>query len=163
MPGDNLLAAFEPGDLRATKWIGDSAGFKFINKYKYPFVDAAKPNVEAIMMMRLSEQYLIRAEARIKNGNVPDGIADLNKLRDRARGANPGDLPPLNTAMGQQEAETAVEHERQVELFTEWGHRWFDLKRTNRLRCRYDRDHAHQKWEYRSVAIFPSVVPAPCR
>ena len=23
----------------------------------------------------------------------------------------------------------AVEQERRVELFTEWGHRWFDLKR----------------------------------
>jgi hypothetical protein len=26
----------------------------------------------------------------------------------------------------------AVEKERQLELFTEWGHRWFDLKRTQR-------------------------------
>jgi hypothetical protein len=25
-----------------------------------------------------------------------------------------------------------IEHERQVELFSEWGHRWFDLKRTSR-------------------------------
>jgi len=24
----------------------------------------------------------------------------------------------------------AILHERQVELFTEWGHRWLDLKRT---------------------------------
>jgi hypothetical protein len=26
----------------------------------------------------------------------------------------------------------AVEQERRVELFVEWGHRWFDLKRTKR-------------------------------
>ena len=26
----------------------------------------------------------------------------------------------------------AIERERQVELFLEWGHRWLDLKRTNR-------------------------------
>jgi hypothetical protein len=25
---------------------------------------------------------------------------------------------------------SAILHERQVELFTEWGHRWFDLIRT---------------------------------
>jgi hypothetical protein len=25
-----------------------------------------------------------------------------------------------------------IEHERQIEFFTEWGHRWFDLKRTGR-------------------------------
>ena len=27
----------------------------------------------------------------------------------------------------------AVTRERRVELFSEWGHRWFDLKRTNKL------------------------------
>lgn len=27
---------------------------------------------------------------------------------------------------------SAIEHERRVELFAEWGHRWFDLKRWNR-------------------------------
>jgi hypothetical protein len=26
----------------------------------------------------------------------------------------------------------AIEQERKVELFGEWGHRWFDLKRTGR-------------------------------
>lgn len=133
LASDTLVKSFETGDLRATKWIGDSIGYKFINKYKYPLVDAGKPNVEAIMMMRLAEQYLIRAEARIKNGKVADGIGDLNTLRTRARGSNPGDLPALNTSMAQPDAEKAVEHERQVELFTEWGHRWFDLKRTNRI------------------------------
>ncbi len=28
---------------------------------------------------------------------------------------------------------SAIQHERQVELFTEWGHRWLDLKRTNTI------------------------------
>jgi starch-binding outer membrane protein, SusD/RagB family len=27
----------------------------------------------------------------------------------------------------------AILHERQVELFTEWGHRWLDLKRTGNV------------------------------
>jgi hypothetical protein len=126
-----LLNAFETGDLRKTKWIGDSAGYKFINKYKE--WDASKPVIEATMMMRLGEQYLIRAEARINQEKIVDGIADLNVLRQRARGANPGDLPALSTALSKADALLAVEHERQVELFTEWGHRWFDLKRTKRL------------------------------
>jgi hypothetical protein len=26
----------------------------------------------------------------------------------------------------------AVEQERRIELFAEWGHRWFDLRRTGR-------------------------------
>lgn len=131
LASDFLLTAFETGDLRATKWIGDSAGYKFINKYKE--WDASKPITEAIMMMRIAEQYLIRAEARIQQEKIADGIADLNALRKRARGANPGDLPDLSTALSKTDALAAVEHERQVELFTEWGHRWFDLKRTKRL------------------------------
>lgn len=126
-----LLNAFETGDTRKTKWIGDSAGYKFFNKYKD--WDGSKTVTEAVMMMRLAEQYLIRAEARINQDKVADGIADLNVIRQRARGANAGDLPALSTAMSKDNALLAVEHERQVELFTEWGHRWFDLKRTKRL------------------------------
>lgn len=131
LASDYLLNAFETGDLRKTKWIGDSAGYKFINKYKE--WDGTKPVVEATMMMRLAEQYLIRAEARIRQDKIADGITDLNAVRLRARGTNPGDLPDLSTGLSQPDALLAVEHERQVELFTEWGHRWFDLKRTKRL------------------------------
>jgi len=39
---------------------------------------------------------------------------------------------PNTTANNQAALIDAVIHERQVELFTEWGHRWLDLKRTNR-------------------------------
>lgn len=131
LASDYLLNAFETGDLRKTKWIGDSSGYRFINKYKE--WDATRPIVEATMMMRLSEQYLIRAEARIQQDKIAEGIADLNTVRLRARGANPGDLPDLSTALSKTDALAAVEDERQVELFTEWGHRWFDLKRTKRL------------------------------
>ncbi len=35
--------------------------------------------------------------------------------------------------MRYEDALTALYHERQVELFTEWGHRWLDLKRTKRI------------------------------
>ncbi|HEX6427607.1 MAG TPA: RagB/SusD family nutrient uptake outer membrane protein [Niastella sp.] len=131
LASDFLLNTFETGDLRKTKWIGDSAGYKFINKYKE--WDASKPIIEATMMMRLGEQYLIRAEARVNQEKIADGIADLNVLRQRARGTNPGDLPALSTGLSKANALLAVEHERQVELFTEWGHRWFDLKRTGRM------------------------------
>lgn len=126
-----LKNAFETGDTRSTKWVGDSSGFKFANKYKVWDID--KPITEYIMMLRLAEQYLIRAEARIKQNKVGEGIDDLNALRKRARGTNPGDLPDLSKAMSQDAAVQAAEHERQVELFVEWGHRWFDLKRTDRL------------------------------
>ena len=37
-----------------------------------------------------------------------------------------------NPNIGQQNLLLAIELERRLELFTEWGHRWFDLKRTGR-------------------------------
>ena len=41
-------------------------------------------------------------------------------------------LPLLSASLTQAQLLAAVEQERKVELFGEWGNRWFDLKRTNR-------------------------------
>jgi hypothetical protein len=76
--------------------------------------------------MRLAEQYLIRSEARANLNNIAGAQADLNELRSRAG------LP--NTQVSDKTAIlSAIEQERKSEFFTEWGHRWFDLKRTNRI------------------------------
>jgi len=40
-------------------------------------------------------------------------------------------LPTYSGATDQASVLSAIMKERQVELFAEWGHRWFDLKRTN--------------------------------
>jgi hypothetical protein len=120
-----ILAAFDSGDSRATNWVGsynDGANtYYFPYKYK---VKISSNNAEYLMVLRLAEQYLIRAEARAWEGNVSGAMADLNVIRTRAG------LPSV-TNLTQQELLAAVLHERQVELFTEWGHRWLDLKRTN--------------------------------
>ena len=57
-------------------------------------------------------------------------IDDLDKLRQRAR------LPLLsitNPGISQNALLAAILQERRIELFTEWGHRWLDLKRTNNV------------------------------
>jgi hypothetical protein len=77
------------------------------------------------MVLRLAEQYLIRAEAHAQQKNVSGAADDLNKLRTRAGLSN-------TTAATQDDLLAAVAHERQTELFAEWGHRWFDLKRTGK-------------------------------
>src|SRR5690606_33452932 len=74
----------------------------------------------------LSEQYLIRAEARAQLGDLKDALKDLNLIRKRA-GLEP---KVLN---GKSELLDAIFRERQVELFAEWGHRWLDLKRTGEV------------------------------
>jgi len=71
----------------------------------------------------VAEQYLIRAEARAQQNNISGAQADVNVIRNRAGLANDTTMTDKATAMA------AIENERRHELFCEWGHRWFDLKR----------------------------------
>ena len=123
-----LFGAFELGDYRASKWIGaytkSGQTYYFPYKYKQGVYSMTNPVTEYEVVFRLAEQYLIRAEARAEQGNLSDATKDLNLIRSRAGLAN-------TIAVTQADILTAIYHERQVELFTEWGHRWFDLKRTD--------------------------------
>jgi hypothetical protein len=76
------------------------------------------------MVLRLGEQYLIRAEARAQQNKISDAQSDLNIIRTRAG-------LPNTTASDKNSLLSEIFHERKVELFSEWGHRWLDLKRTN--------------------------------
>ncbi|WP_166437137.1 RagB/SusD family nutrient uptake outer membrane protein [Niastella caeni] len=126
-----LLGAFESGDKRRGEWVGGySSGsdtFYFPKKYK---AQSNPNNSEYLMVLRIAEQYLIRAEARAQQNNLTGAIDDLDKIRQRAT------LPLVavtNPAISKSALLDAILHERQVELFTEWGHRWFDLKRTGKI------------------------------
>jgi len=126
-----LINAFEPGDNRRVIWVDSitTGGKKYYFPYKYRANTTSSntaPVSEYLMILRLAEQYLIRAEARAQQGNLQGAAADINVIRQRA-----GLLP--TSATSQPDLLTAVYHERQVELFTELGHRWFDLKRTGNV------------------------------
>lgn len=125
---DQLLAAFEPNDLRKTTWVGSSdySGTTYYYPAKYKVFQGDPGNItEYYTLLRLSEQYLIRAEARAQqNTNLAGAITDLNTIRSRAQ------LPPLSGSLSQSQVLSSVAQERRIELFAEDGHRWFDLKRT---------------------------------
>jgi hypothetical protein len=124
----NLVSAFENGDNRKTNWVGtytNSTGtYLFPNKYKSATL--GNPVTEYLMVFRLAEQYLIRAEARAQQDNIGGAQSDLNVIRTRAG-------LPNTTAADKTSLLAAILHERQTELFSEWGHRWFDLKRTGNI------------------------------
>jgi hypothetical protein len=130
---NGLYNAFENNDLRKTHWInkltspsGNSTWY-YAFKYKENVVNAS--GAEYPMIMRLAEQYLIRAEARTQQDiltGVNSAESDINIIRNRAGLTN-------TTASDKEQLLLAIEQERRVELFTEWGHRFFDLKRTRRL------------------------------
>ncbi len=122
-----LLAAFEPGDKRRSTWVDSltvsNVTYYFAYKYRAG-IAVNQPVTEYSMVLRFAEQYLIRAEARAEQNNLSGAALDLNAIRSRAGlGAT--------TAATQADLLTAILHERQAELFTEWGHRWLDIKRTN--------------------------------
>jgi hypothetical protein len=123
---DHLLNSFESGDWRRIYWIDSVtvAGTKFYYPFKYKVNEQSAPVQEYLMMFRLGEQYLIRAEARAEQGNFTGSNSDLNLIRTRA-GLSSVAFQNKSILM------TSILHERQVELFAELGHRWLDLKRTN--------------------------------
>ena len=83
-----------------------------------------------IVVFRLAEMYLIRAEARAQQANLSatsGAVADLNVLRARAKAS-------VAAVASQADILLAVERERQYELAFE-GHRWYDLVRTGRAQA----------------------------
>jgi hypothetical protein len=125
-----LLNAFEPGDLRKTAWTKTSTinGTTYYYPYKYQNRQFGQVNgrIEGEVLFRFSEQYLIRAEARINEGDLTGAASDINVIRSRAG-------LPNTTAQTADQLKAAVLKERQTEFFCEQGHRWFDLKRLGLL------------------------------
>jgi hypothetical protein len=131
---DSLVATFEPGDGRYATWVGkDTVPASGGNPATVYFYDAKyKANgtytaaQEILSMLRLAEQYLIRAEARAQQNDLSGALADLNRVRARAG-------LPASPALSQADVLAAILHERRVEFFLEVGHRFFDLRRTGSL------------------------------
>lgn len=128
---DSLLIAFEPGDQRLPKWTNKRvvSGITYFCPYKYKIRSVASGTAkpEQITVLRLSEQFLIRAEALANQGLLMAAITQVDSVRQRAGLPK---LDDLNPSISQTELLKFIYHERQVELFAEWGHRWLDLKRT---------------------------------
>lgn len=124
LPSNKLVQSFESGDLRKDAFIGYSAlpapGCYYVNKYRDRISGRDQPK-----LLRLSEMYLVRAEARAQQGHLTGNsgaAADINIIRNRAGLGN-------TTANTRDGLLAAVAQERFVELCFE-GHRWPDLVRT---------------------------------
>lgn len=116
-------------DKRLTNWIGfhPGTGIYYANKYKIQ--NSTEAITEYSMVLRLAEQYLIRAEARVMRDDFEGAIADLNIIRTRA-GLEP--VLEIHPTLTKEILLDEILAERRKELFTEWGHRWLDLKRTEK-------------------------------
>ncbi|MGM0406831.1 MAG: RagB/SusD family nutrient uptake outer membrane protein [Bacteroidota bacterium] len=121
----SIYDAFESFDNRLDATVIESSG----NYYsaKYSDLTEGKDNV---ILFRLAEMYLIRAEALNEISYVVNGDAFdmLSAITERAGlGAINASSYPTSNAF-----RLAVEQQRRLELAFE-GHRFFDLRRTGRI------------------------------
>lgn len=146
----DLIAAYEPGDIRRATWTettrsGITGPVYSSNKWR-----GAKGNfLENLPIIRASELYLTRAEARQKSGDAAGALADINALRSKRA------LAPLAGLAGNDLFE-AILKERRLELAFE-GHRFFDLKR-NGLDIRKHRGLPTVPYsDYRVLSFLPNA------
>jgi len=123
----HLVQSFEDNDKRKEFWtksiVVSNQSYTIPYKYKIGFKSPADPPTEFLTLIRLAEMYLIRAESNAMTNNPNGARQDLNLVRNRAG------LADITTNEAAALA-IAIQHERQVELFVEFGQRWLDLKRT---------------------------------
>jgi len=130
-PSKLFRASFEAGDLRQDLIYDKTlAPPKMIWKFFGPNFDdeSADPSDNNIVLVRLADIMLLKAEAHNMLGETDLALGLMNTIRLRAG------LPELD----EQDAidlygdvESAILHERSIELCYE-GHRWFDLVRTGK-------------------------------
>jgi hypothetical protein len=127
-PTEKIIEAFNqnPNDLRLPISLDTINDRIYIRKYQNaPADDVARGTQAAnVIILRLADVILMRAEILNELGRTGEAIQFLNQIRERA-GLQP------TTAISQADVRLAIEDERFLELAFE-GQRWHDLVRTNR-------------------------------
>ena len=135
LPSNDLVAAFDAENdlIRKSASIAfvDVSGkwsdgnwpqktYPFINKYR----NYSSGSPQNYIFIRLADILLLKTEALNAQGDLAGATALINQIRTRVK------LGPT-AAKNQAAMAVAIENERRLELAFE-GHRWYDLKRTNR-------------------------------
>jgi len=129
IPTKDIIAAYEPGDLRKDASVGldyirpsTSEVVPYIKKFRHDHAVYGRSN-DNWPILRYADVLLMLAEAINEESGPADAYTYLNQVRQRAGLAAVGGLDKTGFR-------AAVLKERRVELaFENW--RWFDLKRTN--------------------------------
>lgn len=138
------LVAQPAGDLRR------AANIRVMGTTNKTFKYSRIAGTDNVIILRLAEMYLTRAEARVLKA-TPDlagALADLNVIRTRAG------LAPSATATGP-ELLAEIYQDRYYE-FAHEGHAFYDYKRTNRLATVFPNSFAGQN-------AFRALFPTPQR
>jgi len=134
-PSDKFKSSYETGDKRID-YVYDvtltdpKAIWKYLGKGLSD--EDPTPSKQNIVLIRLADIMLLRAEALNKKGgaqNQTEALGLLNRIRTRAGIPAFATVDEAEAMYG--DLESAILHERSIELCFE-GHRWFDLVRTGR-------------------------------
>ncbi|MFD1096494.1 RagB/SusD family nutrient uptake outer membrane protein [Salegentibacter chungangensis] len=137
-PSEDFVAAFEENDPRLGYTVDVEA--QEVHKLLGSTDGAFKGNADSPgnkIYIRYADVLLWKAEALIQLGQVEEGLAIVDEIRERARNTQTvdgsetpaGALPPYSgQGLSQAEALAALMHERRVELGFE-SQRFMDLKR----------------------------------
>lgn len=153
-PSDKLKSQYNrTTDIRFNAFFGAASGDTSIVK-KYPG-SALGPQINDHKIMRISEMYLLRAEAYAESNQLTQASADLNAVR-AARITGYTNV----TLASKDEAITAIINERFKELCYE-GFRFFDLKRRNLPITRNASDVGSTAWQNLAANDFRFALPVP--
>ena len=123
----DLVNNFSSVDLRKQNWMAsvtfNGNTWYRVDKYK----NRTNNTTEYSIVFRLEEVYLLLAEALVQQNKLQEALPYVNATRLRAG------LNTLTGATTQSALLNEIILENRKEFFTEMGHRFLDLKRTNRL------------------------------
>lgn len=133
-PTDDLINAFEPGDMRKAvsigywtgpDWDGIVRAIPYCTKFKPPISAASNVCGDNFPVIRYSDVLLMYAEALNEQGRTSEALPYVQQVRNRV-----GLTDPL-TGYDKQTLEALIAKERQVEFCFE-NQRFYDLKRTGK-------------------------------
>ena len=125
-PEERMLEAItaDPDDIRQHIAVDTFENNIYVRKVYLGDITEPITQGPNLIVVRLADVILMRAEALNELGRTTEAIPFLNQIRERAGIA-------AATATTQGDVRLAIENERYVELCFE-GHRWFDLVRNGR-------------------------------
>lgn len=124
---NNLMQSFTLTDLRRQLWIGSVSNNNQTFYYPYKYKNKSNNTDEYSIVFRIEEAYFILIEALAYQDQIEQAAILLNIIRQRAG------LTPIALNLSKPDFIDQMLNESNREFFTETAHRFFDLKRNNKL------------------------------
>ncbi|MHC5201472.1 RagB/SusD family nutrient uptake outer membrane protein [Myroides sp. LJL119] len=124
---ESLYNSFDNNDLRKSYWINNSNINNSVYHQVYKYKNKTNNLDEFQIMYRLEKAYFLLSESLVKQEKTADAVEILNKVM-AFRG-----VVPIPTTISKSSFIDKLLIESSKEFFTEYGMRFYDLKRNDEL------------------------------